>query len=211
MHMNRRAIAGVLVAGLALLGSACSDDDEDTAETGSAPEEETTTTAPDADGDESEEGGAPDVNPCAEGESGTLAPPTPAADGATEVAVTASEYSFEGLDAVSGTGDYAITLTNDGQELHELVLVRLPDSETRPIEEILASGEEPETTDVAFTFACPGATAETTGASITEPGRYVALCFIPVGTTPETDPAEFENGGPPHAVQGMIQEIVIAS
>ena len=75
LYMHRRAIAGALVASLALLGAACSDDDEDAAETGDTPaaEETTTTAAPDEDAPEGdEEGGAPDVNPCAEGESGIV-------------------------------------------------------------------------------------------------------------------------------------------
>lgn len=46
--------------------------------------------------------------------------------------------------------------------------------------------------------------------NIDEPGRYVAVCFIPVGTTPETPPEDFENLGPPHALQGMVAEFEVS-
>src|SRR5688572_28086126 len=164
------ALAGAvaLVLGLAACGD--DDDEESTATTEAAEEttttaaeEETTTTAAAEEEGEGEEGGPPEANPCAPGESGELAPATPPADGATELAVTATEYAFEGLD-ITATGEYAISLTNGGNELHELVLVKLLDEET-PLEELLASEEEPAMEEVAFTFACPGATGETTAAS----------------------------------------------
>jgi hypothetical protein len=212
-----RALAGatVLVLGVAACGDDSDEETTDTtvaaeATTTTAADDETTTTEAAAEGgDEGEEGGdAPDVNPCAEGESGELAPATPPAAGATEVAVSATEYRFDGLDAMSATGEYAVTLTNEGQELHELIVVRLADEET-PLEELIASDEEPEMTEIAFTFACPGATADVTAANLDQPGRYVAVCFIPVGTTPETAPEDFETLGPPHAAQGMAQEFFI--
>lgn len=214
-NLIRRAAFGAAATTLAFGLVACGGDDEDTAETGDAPttteaaaDESTTTSAP-TEG-EGDEGGAPDVNPCAEGESGTLGPATPPVEGATEVAVTAVDYGFEGLEALSSTGQYAVTLTNDGQELHELVIQKIDDDETRPLEELLQE-EDPSdfVTDVAFTFACPGATSEPTQVDLETPGRYVALCFIPVGTTPETPPEEFETLGPPHAFQGMIREVTV--
>ena len=204
-----------LVAGLA----ACGDDDDGEDASASADDAEETASGDegeDGEADDGEEGegegddGPPDVNPCAEGvdpaDAGLPESEEPA-EGATAVSVQAAEYSFEGVDALAAQGTYAITLANEGKELHELGLVRLDDSETRPIEEILQSEEEPEMTEVARGFACPGEEM-TFNAEISQPGRYVAACFIPVGTTPETDPASAPEG-PPHAAQGMIEEIVI--
>jgi hypothetical protein len=197
-----------LVAGLA----ACGDDDESA--------EATTTTTTTVAGDEGEgegegeEGGAPDVNPCAEGESGTFGPPSePPSDDATEVTIVGSEYNFAGFEEMSSAGEYAMTFTNEGEELHEAVIMKIDDEETRPIEELLELPEEEAmevTSQVAFAFACPGDTAEPVSVDLSEPGRYVALCFIPVGTVPETDPEDFETMGPPHFVQGMVHEFEVS-
>lgn len=155
--------------------------------------------------------GSPPANPCAAGESGTLGETEPPEAGATPVEVTAEEYEFEGLDAIDGTGEYALTLTNEGQELHELVLVRIDDDETRPIEELLQETDPSSfATDVAFVFACPGDSSAPTAVSIDEPGRYVAVCFIPVGATPETPVEALEEMGPPHALQGMVAELQVS-
>ncbi len=109
------------------------------------------------------------------------------------------------------TGEYALTLTDDGDELHEAVVVRIDDDETRPIEQLLQEDDPSEfATDVAFVFACPGETSEPVAMNIDEPGRYVAVCFIPVGTTPETPPEDFETLGPPHAMQGMVAEFEVS-
>jgi len=89
-----------------------------------------------------------------------------------------------------------------------LVIVKLADEET-PLEELLTAEEEPEMTDVAFGFACPGEST-VLNADVSEPGRYVAVCFVAVGTTPETDPAAFAQGGPPHAANGMVHEFTIS-
>jgi len=221
MRGRRAALAGV-AALLAL--AACGDDDDEgaaddtAAEVTEAPATSAaagTTAAPETtatgEGAPAGEGGPPPVNPCAEGENGQLGPTEPPAEGATALEVTAVDYGFQGLDAVTEPGEYALSLTNGGKELHEIVIVRLNDDETRSVQELLQAQEDPSTfsTDIAFGFACPGATSEPIAANMTEPGRYVAVCFIPVGATPETPPSEFETLGPPHAVQGMVAEVTL--
>lgn len=46
-----------------------------------------------------------------------------------------------------------------------------------------------------------------------EEGEYIALCFIPVGLTPEAAAAVEEGGeepqGPPHFTQGMRAEFTV--
>ena len=211
-----RKLAALLAATLLMIGlAACGDDDDDDTAVGADDTSETT----EAEGEDHDmpaegegEGGPPEVNPCGEGvdpaEAG-LPPAEEPAEGATAVTVTAKEYSFEGVDALAAGGSFAITFANEGKELHELVIQHIDESETRSVEEMMQSEEPPDTlSEVAFGFACPG--SETTlNAEVTEPGRYVALCFIPVGTTPETDPKDFENGGPPHAAQGMVVEFEV--
>ncbi len=155
-------------------------------------------------------GGPPPVNPCAAGESGTIGEAPEPADGATPIEVTAREYSFDGLEQIDGTGSYALILRNEGAQLHELILVRIDDDETRPIEELLEEDDPSQfATDIAFAFACPGDAGEPTAVEIDEPGRYAAVCFIPVGVTPETPAEEFETLGPPHAMEGMVAEFEV--
>ncbi len=205
-----------LVASLALVVGvvACGDDDEGAEGTTSTTEETTTTTSTTAPAEEGgEEGGPPDENPCAEGGSGELAPPTAPADGATEVTVTAADYSFEGVDAMTTAGEYAVTLTNEGNELHELMVFKVKDGEERPIEELLQLPDEEAmevVSEIGMTFACPGATAEPTGMDLSEPGRYVAICFIPVGTMADTDFATMGEDGKPHFMEGMVEEFQVA-
>ena len=197
------SLFAVLSLGAAL--AACGDDDDDDAAT--------TTTEAEGDDEATDEGEdeAPDVNPCAEGESGTFddAPPVAPAAGATPVTISASEYAFAGTEALAAVGSYAVSLENVGQELHELVIQQLAADETRPLEELIALPEPPPTTDVAFAFACPGATADAVGVELTEPGRYVVLCFLPTGLLPTTPPEEIESLGPPHAFQGMALELQV--
>lgn len=141
------------------------------------------------------------------------------------VAVTAVDYAFQDLPAQLAAGT-TLTLTNASDaELHELVAVRLPDDETRTAAELLALPEEEAgalfagVTDVIV--APPGEAGfpvEGDGV-IEEPGRYLVLCAIPVGIDPqayleaaeqaEGGPPEFENAGPPHFTQGMVQEVVV--
>jgi hypothetical protein len=207
LHTSRKLsvlfAAGLLVVGLA----ACGDDDDDDTAVGA--EDDTTETTEHDMGDEE---GAPDVNPCAEGvdpaDAGLPEPEEPA-EGATPITVQAEDYEFTGADALAAGGSFAVTFENDGEELHEMLVQRIDESETRSIEEMMQSEEKPETvTDVAFGFACPG-TSTTFNAELAEPGRYVVLCFIPTGTTPETDPADFESGGAPHALNGMYVELEV--
>jgi len=203
MHRMIRTGASVLVLALAL--AACGSDDEEPAASGSASaseepaEDATDDTAADEDEAEGEAAGV-----CAE-----LPPAEEAAEGATRTAVIAQDYSFAAVEALALGGQQAISLINEGEELHELNIVRIAPEETRPLEQIIqesAGSEAPPATitPVAMGIACPG---ERTvfNADLSEPGRYAAVCFIPVGTT-----ATEEGDGPPHAAEGMFAEFTVA-
>jgi hypothetical protein len=202
-----------LLASLSLIAlGACGEDDE------TADGDDTTTTAieePGAEVDQDGEGedGPPEANPCAEGESGTFGPPPEEpADDATSVTITATDYEFAGWEELHNAGEYGITLVNEGEELHEMQLVRITDEQNRPIEELVDLNEEElegVINQVAFSFACPGDAADPVAADMTEPGRYVMICFIPVGATPETSIEEFETLEPPHFAQGMVHEFEV--
>lgn len=203
-----RKLAALLAALLLTIGLAACGDDDDAAV---AADDSSETTEAEGDGGEGEEGDHEDEmdmegNPCAADAPDDALPPAEDLDpDATPVTVTAKDYEFVGADALAAGGSFGVTFENEGNEIHEFALSRLAEDEDRPVEEILASGEEPELTEVAFGIACPGAST-TFNADVSEPGRYVAVCFVPVGTTAETTE---EPSGPPHASQGMFTEFTI--
>jgi hypothetical protein len=106
--------------------------------------------------------------------------------GFAELNVAASEYAFDGIPEEVAAGPAIITLENIGEEVHEILIARINDDVTLTVEELLALPEdesESMVTFVAHTFSVPG----DTGRTVVEftPGRHVALCFFPQGTTPE--------------------------
>ena len=138
------------------------------------------------------------------------------------------EYAFTGL-PMSVPAGTSLTFTNNGAEVHELVLVHIADGVTESLEELLAmeaEGRDPfeegliEMVGEMPLFAAPGTTAEGT-LTIESEGRYVALCFIPQGLTdmaileqivPGSNPEDMSPeaqaimANPPHFALGMIQE-----
>jgi hypothetical protein len=106
--------------------------------------------------------------------------------GFAELGVAASEYAFGGIAEEIAAGPTIVNFENIGEEAHEFVLFRVNDDVTLTVEELLAlPQEEVETmvTQVGGTFALPG----DTGYTVLEltPGRHVAVCFVPQGTTIE--------------------------
>jgi len=149
-----------------------------------------------------------------------------AAGGAMTVEVNAVDYAFEDLPASVPAGT-TLGLTNSSTaEAHELVAFRLPDDETRPVADLLQLSEEevgPILADEPATVivAPPGETgAPIVGdGTLTEPGRYAILCFIPIGADPEeylsaaeaatADSPPQISGGPPHFTAGMFGELTV--
>lgn len=125
------------------------------------------------------------------------------------VEVTATNYAFDGLPAELDAGIVSFDLTNEGEDVHELLLVRKNDGVTQPAEELLALPEEEAmslTTMVGTpAFAPPGSVAYLV--ADLEPGDYMAVCFIPVGMTSTDGPP---SQGPPHAMEGMFTEFTVS-
>lgn len=126
--------------------------------------------------------------------------------------VTAREYEFSGIPDEAAAGTTVLTLTNDGTEFHEVALMQIAEGEDRSLEELLALPEEEVgslVTEKAFVLAPPG--AETYVTADLEAGRYVAICFVPVGATPEAlesgAPLDESNG---HFMHGMVAEFTAA-
>lgn len=196
----------LVAAGLFASLAACGDDDP----TPSATAEATATSPPTSASEPADE----EINPCspeapdeAVGLEGD-----PAEPGAPVIDVVAVEYAFEGVPATLPAGPHGFRLIGEGEEFHELALVRVDDE--RPLAELLELPEDEQeevTTYVGGVTACPQETSpEPLGADLT-PGRYALLCFVPVGTTPDLEGddllAAYENA--PHFVEGMVAEFSV--
>jgi hypothetical protein len=124
--------------------------------------------------------------------------------------VSAHDYGFDGLGDELAAGLTSFEFSNEGDEVHELLLVRKNDGVTESADELLALPEEEAMQKVTMlgepAFADPG--GDDYKVVDLEPGDYVAVCFIPVGTT-DTEggpPAD----GPPHFTQGMVAEFTVS-
>lgn len=144
------------------------------------------------------------------------------------IEVTGDDYSFAGVPDVVASGA-ELTFTNASDvEAHEMVLMKVADLETRTIEELLELPEEESNSLVEFQgvlVALPGedgANPEAAGSSITvtAPGRYVLVCFIPQGADPAILAEAMQGGeaaegppalgdGTPHAFLGMVEEFQV--
>jgi hypothetical protein len=125
--------------------------------------------------------------------------------GFEQLEATGVDYEYEGLPETVPAGIVSVTFTNEGEEMHELGIARINDEVTTPVEELLAMPEEQIFSMLELrgvTFAGPGE-SETVFMRM-EPGRYGGACFLPQGTTHDT-----EGSGPPHFVLGMFAEFTV--
>lgn len=219
MPRHRRTLHVALAAALAaaLVLAACGDDDDgDDTATDSTAEATTTTTTEPTGGEPTDETDA--ATPVEDAGDGGVT------DGVLEVHTV--DYAFEGLpDSVpAGT---RLALVNDSEaELHELVAVRIPDDETRPVEELVTLPDEE--IDAIFGAGPPatvllappgGEQIDAVGdGTLGDAGRYALVCFIPTGVDPqeyldappsEDGPPEIPNAGPPHVAHGMYAELTV--
>lgn len=126
--------------------------------------------------------------------------------GYEQVQVTAADFEYQGLPESLTAGTKAVTLVNDGEEAHEVGIVRINDDVALSVEEILALGEAEGMAAVTFkgaAFAGPGE-SDTAFIRVDEPGRYGVACFIPEGSTAGTD-----GTGPPHFTLGMLGDFTV--
>jgi len=125
----------------------------------------------------------------------------------TKVEVTLVDYAFEGLEPTYPVGMTAFRVTNDGTEAHEMALLRRADGVTETWDELLALPEEELTGKIEFLGAAFTPTPGLTSVLVSEltPGDYLAVCFVPLGSTPGN-----EGTGPPHMTAGMRAEFTVA-
>lgn len=192
---------GALLLAFAFVAMACGDDDD--------------TVAADPDGE-----------PAESDSGGDLADDGDEGDGDEPLLITGADYEFRDVpESVEVGTELAFTNVSD-EEVHEIVLLKVADDETRPLNELLALPEDERNALAVFqgvTVAFPGEDAVFTDGSMTlaEPGRYVLICSIPTGADPQAyrdavadpdaqGPPDVE-GGPPHLVNGMVAEVQVTS
>jgi hypothetical protein len=116
---------------------------------------------------------------------------------ATDVTVTAKEYSFD-LSATPTADTKEVTLTNDGKLPHVLVFARINEGFTLD-EAFKLEGEKGSATEVLQPplEVKPGQTKTATVKGPLEAGNYAMVCPIPAG------------GGKTHYDLGQVQEFEI--
>lgn len=125
-------------------------------------------------------------------------------------AVTATDYAYEGLPEELEAGPTSFELTNEGNEVHEVLLFKKNEGVTASAEELLALPQEEAMQQIAQmgspAFAPPG--SEDYMVVDLEPGDYIAICMIPTGMTSAEGPPPQD--APPHAMQGMVSEVTVS-
>lgn len=144
------------------------------------------------------------------------------------VTIDGVDYKFENVPASVEAGTKLAFHNGSSKEFHEMVVIRIPDSETRPVSELaqlpeeesdaIFSGVEP----AAVLVAAPGedGMAVVGDGTVNEPGRYAVVCFIPVGADPDKVVAAMQSesstppdlgDGPPHVTAGMFAELTVTA
>ncbi len=217
MSRARRTLHTALAAGLAasLVLAACGDDDDGDDAATDATTETTTTASTGADDEPSSTDAATPVDDAGDG----------GIDGGI-LEVHTVDYAFEGLPDSVPAGTQLAIVNDSEDELHELVVVRIPDDETRPVSELVELPDDE--IDAIFGSGPPAAVLlappggeqiDAVGdGTLTDPGRYALVCFIPTGVDPdeylnapesEEGPPEIPNAGPPHVAHGMYAELTV--
>jgi hypothetical protein len=209
----RTAIAALGLVSGGLLAAGCGEDSADAQVTTTRAAAPTTTTTQPV-----------EPPPTATAEPATTQPASePAA--APVVEVHAADYGFGGIPASVAPGTELQFVNDSTAEVHEIVAVRLLDTETRSVHEIVQAqdlgaifaGGMPHLVIVAGPNGGEPILAVGDG-TLTDPGRYAIVCFIKTGTdpqayfdalavTPEGPPQV--DGGAPHLVHGMFAEVTV--
>ncbi|MBK5227766.1 MAG: hypothetical protein JJE05_04585 [Actinobacteria bacterium] len=121
--------------------------------------------------------------------------------------VTGVDFGFGALPSSVSAGRVTIDFENTGEELHEMVLMRI-DEEGIGVGELLQMPEKKALEKLTFVralFALPGESDVET--FDLETGEYAVVCLLPVGST-SLEAAESAKG-PPHAEEGMAAQLTV--
>ena len=218
-HGLSRSIAAVTVVASTLLAAACGDDSSAAAPVASA----TSSTSP------ATTTAAPAVTPTTDRADATtttasttttaLTTTTTAAAEPATIEVVAKDYAYSGLPSTIAAGSRISLTTEAGAEPHEIIFMRVKDSDTRSFEELQAEiaalppDQLPPMLELPFAlwiFSLPGETdsAILAGDGTLRPGRYTYFDTIHVGATFDSVQAykngmETQGDSPMHATLGM--------
>jgi hypothetical protein len=124
----------------------------------------------------------------------------------TSVAVTATDYQFDGISTALPSGTAKIKFTNSSpKEDHEIAILRLlPAAEGMDVLTLLKMPEKKaakyaDLDSAVFTYAPAGEEGYTV--TELEPGNYVYACFIPV---------DGKNKNAPHFMEGMYGTFTVS-
>lgn len=121
--------------------------------------------------------------------------------------ISAVDYAFEGVPPTIPAGKVTFEWSNDGDEVHEMIIVRFKNDDAK-LEDLLKMSDKEAQKQVDFagaSFGPPG--TEDIETLDLAAGHYAMVCFIPVGAT-DLDALE-KAKGPPHVMKGMSAEFTV--
>lgn len=131
--------------------------------------------------------------------------------GYLEADVTASDYQFDDVELEYSKGPVSFELTNDGPEVHEMILLKVRPQVSETAEELIALPQDEALTKVDIVNTIGPVEPGGTGHMVAdlEPARYIVACFLPQGST-SMQALETADGAP-HASLGMFRAISVDS
>jgi len=154
----------------------------------------------------------PSSSPAASVETSTDASPdlSPGENGQAmnSYAIIGTEYAFEDVPSEVPAGSELIFI-NEGQEAHEMLVVRRNDDSTVSFEEVARMDQtsaEAEIQIIGQVVAAPGETAPES-IVLTEPGDYALICFFPIAPGEDDDADDLTQ----HFKEGMLATFTVTS
>jgi hypothetical protein len=118
--------------------------------------------------------------------------------------VTAIDYRFQGVPKTVKTGIVLINFKNAGSESHEINIARIKTTDTAKTLIALPQGQGRTRVELLGNTSSDPGQSSVGYFQLTKPGRYVAVCLVPQGTT-----ANHPGTGPQHAKLGMFAEFKV--
>lgn len=130
--------------------------------------------------------------------------------GYEQVDVTATNYQYSGVEAVYAAGPVSFELTNEGPEVHEMVLLKIKPGVNQTAEDLLALPESESRSKIEVVNTIgpvePGGSDHMV--ADLDNGRYVVACFLPEGST-SMQALETADGAP-HSSLGMFRAVSVS-
>jgi hypothetical protein len=129
----------------------------------------------------------------------------------TSVAVTATDYKFDGISATLKPGLTSFEFTNNGPEIHEFQLARRKAGVTDSFDDLLKLSQEEAGAKVDMLGGVGPTEQKKSDYKVVDltPGDYVALCFLPVGSTSMDAMQKLGDDAQPHFMKGMKMEFTV--